>query len=117
MSYKFTKDKARHFRKAGVEMWVYSDEKDNDDGSIVYQEVNGVHEEEIVNKKSSFIYHIIEGKGIFFIEDKEYPVSATDVIIIPPGKRFYYSGKMKQSLVVAPSWEEENEKIIRKVNI
>ena len=112
---KFTKEKANHFVKAGVSMWVYSTKEDCEAGSVVYQEVNGGHYEEFVNAKSAFIYYIIEGEGSFFIEDEEFKVKATDVIIVPAGKRFYYLGNMKQVLVTAPAWEESSETIIRSV--
>ncbi len=109
---KFTKDKANHFTKAGVSMWVYSGKEDSEDGGVVYQEVNGGHYEEFINNKSTFIYYIIEGSGSFFIEGKEHKVEATDVIIVPSGKRFYYLGNMRQVLVTAPAWEEGTEKTI-----
>ena len=117
MKFKFTKSKAKFFKKAGVKMWVYSSKEDCQQGNVVYQEVDGGHYEEFVNYKSAFIYYIIEGKGKFIIEDEEYPVEATDVIIVPPGKRFYYLGKMKQVLVVAPAWKESSEKVIRKISL
>lgn len=116
MKYKFTKIQANHFKKVGVEMWIYSSKKDCEQGNIVYQEVDGGHYEEFINYKSAFIYYILKGRGKFIIEGKEYLVRGSDVIIIPPGKRFYYLGKMKQVLVVIPAWEESSEKIIRKIS-
>lgn len=115
MKYIFNKNEANHFKKSGVEMWVYSNKEDCGQAGFVYQEVNGNHEDEFVNNKSAFLYYIIEGKGEFIIEDKEYTVKESDVIIIPPGTRFYYRGKMKQLLSTAPAWEEKHEKIIRKI--
>lgn len=97
-------------------MWVYSTKEDCKYGGFVYQEVNGIHDEEFLNHKSAFLYYIISGKGVFIIEDIEYPVSETDVVMIPPGTRFYYKGNMKQILVTAPAWEESSEVIIRKVD-
>ena len=49
------------------------------------------------------------------IEDKEYKVEATDVIIVPPNKRFYYLGNMKQVLINSPAWEEETDELLRKI--
>ena len=117
MKYKFSKKEAVRFRKSGVEMWVYSDKNNCDKGNLIYQEVDGGHNEEFLNSRSAFIYYIVEGRGIFVIEDEEIPVEAGDTVIVPPGKRFYYLGKMKQVLVTAPAWEEGTDKIIKKIII
>jgi len=95
VKFKFTKDNALIFEKAGVAMWVYSSKKDLAQCNVIYQEVDGGHYEE------------------FVIEDKEYPVVATDVIVVPPRHRFYYVGHMKQVLVVAPAWEDGCEETLR----
>lgn len=96
-------------------MWVYSDKADYPQGGLVYQEVDGGHYQEFLNEKSAYIYYILEGNGKFVVEDQEYPVQATDVIMVPPGKRFFYLGNMKQILVTAPAWEESAERIIREI--
>lgn len=115
MKYIFSKGDANHFKKAGVEMWVYMNKNDCEEAGFVYQEVDGIHESEFINEKSTFLYYIIEGEGVFVIEGKEYSVKATDVIAIPPKTKFYYKGKMKQILNTVPAWQEKYEKIIRKI--
>ena len=94
-------------------MWVYSTKDECLHGGLVYQEVDGIHNEEFINKKSTFVYYIIQGKGKFVIEGKEYPVKASDNIIIPTGTKFYYFGKMKQILITVPAWEEDSEEVVR----
>ena len=37
----------------------------------------------------------------WIIEDEEYDVEASDVVIVPPGKRFYFKGNLKQVCVTA----------------
>lgn len=46
-----------------------------------------------------------------------FPVEATDVVIVPPGKRFFYRGALKQVCVTAPAWEPEHEESIRDVDL
>lgn len=89
----YSKKEAKSFEKAGIRMWVYSDKTDLMEGGVVYQEVDGVHDVEFMNKKSAFLYYIIEGRGEFVIEGKEYPVKAGEVVMVPPRTRFYYKGK------------------------
>jgi mannose-6-phosphate isomerase-like protein (cupin superfamily) len=54
---------------------------------------------------------------VWVIEDEEFPVQATDVVVIPPGKRFYYRGALKQICITAPAWEEEHEHQVRAVEL
>ncbi len=115
MKLKFVKEEAVTFNKAGVKMWKYVGKGDCPQASVLYQEVSGGHYTEFLNHKSAFIYYILEGKGSFIIEDKEYKVKATDVIIVPPNKRFYYLGNMKQILINSPAWEEETDELLRKI--
>ena len=51
------------------------------------------------------------------IEDEVFAVNATDVVIVPPGKKFYYRGNLKQVCITAPAWEEEYEEEIRRVDL
>ncbi len=109
----YKKENATEFEKQGVKMRVYNSKEDCPEASIVYQETEMGHLEEFYHSKSNFIFYIIEGHGTWFIEDKPYDVSAGDVVIIPPNKRFYYKGTLKQICITAPSWELEFEHHIR----
>ncbi len=75
------------------------------------------HAEEFYHEKSAFINYIIEGRGTWVIEDIEYPIEAGDVVIVPPRRRFYFTGTLKQICVTAPAWEEYYEKHVRYVDL
>ncbi|MBN1429109.1 MAG: cupin domain-containing protein [Anaerolineae bacterium] len=103
--------------KQGVDMWIYNDKEACSNAAVVYQETQQGHAEEFYHSKSAFVFYIIEGHGVWVIEDEEYPVEATDVVIIPPGKRFYYKGNLKHVCVTAPAWEAEYEHHVRDIDL
>ena len=96
-------------------MRVYNSKEQCPDAAVVYQETQTGHSEEFYHSKSNFIFYIIEGSGIWFIEDIPYEVNEGDVVIVPPGKRFYYKGSLKQVCVTSPAWEEEYEHHVRDI--
>jgi mannose-6-phosphate isomerase-like protein (cupin superfamily) len=100
---------AAAFAKRGVHMWAYNTASDCPEAAVVYQETETGHAEEFYHDRSAFVFYIIGGRGVWVIEDEEFPVEATDVVIVPPGKRFYYRGALKQVCITAPAWDAEGE--------
>ena len=111
----FKKENAPEFEKQGVKMRVYNTKEQCPQASIVYQETEKGHFEEFYHAKSYFIFYIIEGNGTWYIEDEAKEVNTGDVVIIPPGKRFYYKGNLKQICITSPSWEAEFEHHVRDI--
>ena len=111
----YKKENATEFEKQGVKMRVYNSKENCTEAAVVYQETDKGHFEEFYHSKSNFIFYIIEGRGTWYIEDEAYEVSAEDVVIVPPNKRFYYKGKLKQVCITAPAWEEEFEHHVRDI--
>ncbi|MCA8902244.1 MAG: cupin domain-containing protein [Hyphomonas sp.] len=101
--------------KAGVDMWIYPSGPDIPQAAVVYQETARGHEEEFRHHTSAFVYYILEGAGEWVIEDEVFPVEAGDVVIVPPGKRFYFRGALKQVCITAPAWTPEGEEFVRTV--
>jgi mannose-6-phosphate isomerase-like protein (cupin superfamily) len=99
--------------KKGVLMRVY----ETKGAGIVYQETQKGHTEEFYHTKSRFIYYIIKGKGSWFINGKEQKVKAGDVVVIEPGNRIYYKGKLQQLLITVPPWEAKFERHVRTVTL
>lgn len=104
---------AIRIQKNGVKMKIYSDIDDCMQGAVVYQETDKGHLEEFYHLNSAFIYYIIDGNGTFYIEGKAHTVKKADVVIIPPGSKFYYKGQLKQVCVTAPAWEPQYERHVR----
>ena len=111
----YRRREATRLRKHGVEMWIYSGRGDCEQAAVAYQETARGHGEEFVHRRSAVVFYILEGQGTWVIEDREYPVRATDVVIVPPGKRFHYRGRLKQICVTAPAWDEAHERHVRDV--
>jgi len=105
------KDDAFFVSKSGVDMWIYQGVDEQGPAAVVYQETRHGHRDVFRHMKSTFIFYIIEGSGEWIIEDEVFPVSATDVVVVEPGKWFYYRGDLKQICITAPAWEAEFEEV------
>jgi mannose-6-phosphate isomerase-like protein (cupin superfamily) len=68
------------------------------------------------NSLSTHIYHILDGKGEFIIDDKIVPVEAGSMVVIPPNVTFYYSGRMLMQLEMTPNFVEEHDHCVKKVS-
>jgi len=109
----FKSKNTTNIEKCGVKMHIYNTKEECHEAAVLYQETEIGHMEEFYHEKSAFIYYILEGSGKWIIEDEEFEVEAKDVVIVPPGKRFYFKGNLKQVCVTTPAWDEEYEKHIR----
>lgn len=113
----FKKSDAFAIMKHGVQMHIYNTAEQCPQAAVVLQETGQGHGEEFLHETSAFIYYILEGTGTWVIEDEEFEVQASDVVIVPPGKRFYFRGALKQLCITAPAWTEQHEKHIRYIDL
>lgn len=90
-------------------MWIYGGKEQSENTAVVYQETKTGHAEELRHTKSAFVYFIIEGSGEWVIEGEHFPVQASDAVIVPAVKKFYFTGNLKQVCVTATAWEPEFE--------
>lgn len=108
---KSTRKQAYRKNIHGIKLWVYPPHQKATE--VAYIEVSHGHFEEFYNKKSTFTYYIIQGRGTFYLNGEATPVKATDVVIIPPKTRIWYLGKMKMTLTTSPAWNAKNEVHVR----
>lgn len=99
--------------KKGVKMRIYTTKAEFKNAAVLYQETQKGHKEEFLHEKSDFIYYILEGSGVWIVEDREFEARAGDVVVVPAGKRFWFRGNLKQVCITAPAWEEQYERHIR----
>jgi mannose-6-phosphate isomerase-like protein (cupin superfamily) len=71
------------------------------------------HFQEFYDVESAFIYYIINGNGVFILDDEKVEAKATDLIVIPPKTRIHYFGTMEMVLIVCPAFDEKNERHVR----
>lgn len=113
----FRSEESEVIEKHGVHMRVYTTKRDCPNAAILYQETDKGHAEEFIHEKSSFLYYIFEGSGIWVVEDREFEVRAGDVVVVPAGRRFWFRGNLKQICITAPAWEEKYERHIRDIEL
>jgi len=111
MKYKYTASEAKKFSKYGIDLTVY--EKHSPLVNVVHVHTEEGHFEEFYQLKSTFIYYIIKGNGVFFLNDEKVEAEATDLVVIPPETRIHYFGSMDMVLVVCPAFDEKDERHVR----
>lgn len=67
----------------------------------------------LIQNKVEFNYYILEGEGYFILEDKKQTVNKGDLVVIPPGTKYSFGGKLKMHLINTPHWSQEQETIIQ----
>lgn len=60
-------------------MRIYTTKAEPGNAAVPYQETQNGHTEEFLHEKSDFIYYILEGSGIWIVEDREFEARAGDV--------------------------------------
>lgn len=114
MKYLYSFKDARTINKFGVDITIYDENVESN--NVVYEETKIGHLEEFVDKVSTHMWFIIEGKGTFVIDDERIEAGPKDVIVVPPNKRIHYFGKMKMLLCTTPAFHPRNESHVRNVN-
>jgi mannose-6-phosphate isomerase-like protein (cupin superfamily) len=86
----------------------------NQEVNVHFLDVQKGHDTFIISKALTRIYYIIEGTGVFTIDNQKYDVAPGLLVEVPPGVEYSYSGSMKIFLVTHPRWFEGNERTTRK---
>jgi mannose-6-phosphate isomerase-like protein (cupin superfamily) len=71
------------------------------------------HDTFMISKALTRIYYVIDGTGVFTIDNEKYDVSPGLLVEVPPGVEYSYSGSMKILLVSHPRWFHGNEQMTR----
>ena len=113
MSYVMKASSSPSFSLHGMAGYEFQPLKDPD-FAVHILDVHAGHDTFIVSKALTRIYYIVEGTGMFTINNQNYEVSPGLVVEVPPGVEYSYSGRMKVFLVSHPRWFEGNERKTRK---
>ena len=113
MSYVLAASSSPSFTLKGMVGYEFQPLKDQD-FAVHLLEVHKGHDTFMISKALTRIYYIIEGTGVFAIDNQNYDVASGLLVEVPPGVEYSYSGSMKILLVSHPRWFEGNERTTRK---
>lgn len=113
MSYVLESSSSPSFTLNGLVGYEFQPLKDQD-FAVHLLDVHGGHDTFMISKALTRIYYIIEGTGVFTIDNQRYDVAPGLLVEVPPGVEYSYSGAMKILLVSHPRWFEGNERMTRK---
>lgn len=72
--------------------------------SVALVKLDGINKKN-KNKKSDMFYFILEGRGIFNVEGKEYHVKKNCLIVVPKNTIYFDKGKMKMLSFCSPRFD------------
>ena len=100
------------FEKSGIKGKTFDTKAINDAIKFNVIETEKGHETRIRETECTFHYFIIEGAGNFEIDGKSENCQKGDLVIVPKGNAFKYTGKMKMLLVSQPWWNPDQEETL-----
>jgi mannose-6-phosphate isomerase-like protein (cupin superfamily) len=112
MSYVLAASSSPSFTLKGLAGYEFQPLKDQD-FAVHLLDVHKGHDTFLISKALTRIYYIIEGKGVFTIDNQKYDVVPGLIVEVPPGVEYSYSGSMKILLVSHPRWFEGNERVTK----
>jgi mannose-6-phosphate isomerase-like protein (cupin superfamily) len=112
MSYVLVASSSPAFTLKGLTGYEFRPLKDQD-FAIHLVDVHKGHDTFMISKALTRFYYIIEGTGVFTIDNQKYDVAPGLVVEVPPGVEYSYSGSMKIFLVSHPRWFEGNERMTK----
>jgi len=113
MPYVLATSSSPSFVMKGLTGYAFQPLKDPD-VAVHFVDVHKGHDTYMISKALTRLYYIIQGTGVFTIENQKYDVVAGMLVEMPPGVEYSYSGSMKVLLVSHPRWFEGNEHTTRK---
>jgi mannose-6-phosphate isomerase-like protein (cupin superfamily) len=112
MAYVLAASSTPSFVLMGLAGYEFQPLKDQD-FAVHLVDVHKGHDTFMISKALTRIYYIIEGTGVFTIDNQKYDVAPGLVVEVPPGVEYSYSGSMKIFLVSHPRWFEGNERMTK----
>ena len=77
--------------------------------------INGRYPDEgrVVNQVCKEMAYVIKGEGIVQIEGSVVELSEGDLVLIQPGERYYWEGKLTMFVPCTPAWYPEQHKEVK----
>ena len=104
---KFIKKKQAKKVKNSKHCWVFEYPLGDRDINGAFVKLTGREPDEgrVVNLKCKELAYIIDGKGKVTIDNKEIKLKAGDMVLIEPGEKFFWEGRMTMFLPCTPAWQ------------
>ena len=112
MPYVVSASSSPSFRLKGMVGYEFRPLKDQDFAVHLLDVYKG-HDTFMISGVLTRMYYVIEGTGVFTIDNQRYDVSPGLLVEVPPGVEYSYSGSMKVLLVSHPRWFLGNERTTR----
>jgi len=112
MTYVLTASSSPSFALKGLTGYEFQPLRDQDFAVHLIEVYKG-HDTFIISKALTRLYYILDGTGVFTIDNHNYDVAPGLLVEVPPGVEYSYSGSMKILLVSHPRWFEGNERTTR----
>ncbi len=77
--------------------------------SLSFEDVFKGHDTYDKNNYSSKIYYVLDGEGVFRVENEKMEVKKGDVVEVPKGGNFVFAGKMKLLLIMSPAFRPQDD--------
>ncbi len=100
--------KSKDANQKKVRVMNINEYKINSNFSGALIEINGNHGA-VKCLNEDRIYFIIEGNGIFIINDKENSISPNDLIFIPKNTPYNIIGKLKFFMICSPEFNPDDD--------
>ena len=84
------------------------------DINVAIIELNGRYPEKgcAMNEISKELAYVMEGSGKVIVENNEFEVGVGDLVLINPGEKFLWVGKMKLFMPCTPAWSPDQYKTL-----
>lgn len=70
------------------------------------------HETTIRQERSDFVYYVLDGAGTFEIDRTRMPCKKGDLVVVPHGHPFTYTGHLRMLLTCTPPFDPSQETVI-----
>ena len=100
------------FEKEGIKGKNFESMNLSDKAKFTVIETEKGHENRIRENECGFFYYILKGEGNFEINGETEECQKGDLVVIPSGSVFKYTGKMKLFLTTIPPWYPEQEETL-----
>lgn len=105
------KNQSHRFKNSNVCLAIEYPLGDKDiNGAVIKLKGRYPDKGRVMNLKCKELSYVMRGSGKVVIEDKEIELKEGDMVLIEPGEKYFWEGKMEMFVLCAPAWYPEQHK-------